>query len=175
MKQERALEMATTAHEGQIRKIKGEAYIEHPKRVAELVTKFKQSTNIDILLCASLLHDTVEDCDVSLNDIATEFGYKVASLVEELTSDTVQIENVSKKVYLLEKLIKMSSYGLVIKLCDRLDNCSDLAIAKKTFKNKYTEETWFILNGLEESGRKLTDTHKQIIKTIKSILEGNDK
>jgi len=122
-------------------------------------------------MTAALLHDTVEDClNVRLEDIAKNFGYMVAALVDELTSDEKEIKKIGKTAYLKMKMTKLSSYGLVIKLSDRLDNVRSLKDTTKTFQKKYIKETTEILDYLEASDRKLTQTHQNLIDKIKNIL-----
>lgn len=58
---EKAKDYATKQHKGTYRKVKGEPYVEHPKRVADLVRKYKKSHRIDDLIQAALLHDTIEE------------------------------------------------------------------------------------------------------------------
>ena len=83
MKQlDKAIQFATKAHEGQTRKYTGEPYIVHPLAVMEIV---KTVEHTEEMLMAAVLHDTVEDCDVTLDQIAFNFGHVVADLVEELT------------------------------------------------------------------------------------------
>ena len=77
----RALAMAADAHAGQTRK-SGDPYITHPIQVAQIV----RSWGMDIeSVCAALLHDVVEDCDVSVDDIRGLFGRDVAELVDGVT------------------------------------------------------------------------------------------
>jgi len=81
----KALEMAEAAHAGQTRNGSGGmAYIHHPVAVAELLAKhgFDEST-----VAAALLHDVVEDSEMSIEDIAAGFGQRVADLVAALTED----------------------------------------------------------------------------------------
>ena len=78
----RAAEFATSAHEGQVRKYTGVPYIVHPIEVMEIV---KTVDHDDEMLAAALLHDVVEDCGVTIEDIVKEFGSDVASLVSALT------------------------------------------------------------------------------------------
>jgi (p)ppGpp synthase/HD superfamily hydrolase len=81
----KALEMAEAAHAGQTRNGSGGmAYIHHPVAVAELLAKhgFDEST-----VAAALLHDVVEDSEMSIEDIAAGFGQQVANLVAALTED----------------------------------------------------------------------------------------
>ena len=160
----RALEFMINAHSGQFRKFSGEEYAWHPVGVAKIVRNLKSSKNKDKICIAALLHDTVEDTDVTLCDIRNHFGEMVSSIVYELTSDGVKIKEMGKANYLLNKMLRMTSYALVIKLADRLHNCSDLPTASEKFRNKYVKETRFILDGLK--GRYLSDTHKELISLI---------
>jgi len=158
-------------HQDQFRKGDGKPYILHPISVLLTLDRMKKSKNKFLLATAAVLHDIVEDCDVGLSEIADKFGYQVASIVEELTSDKEKIEALGKKEYLLAKMLDMSSYALCIKLCDRLDNVLDLHSMSEDFKIRTIDETRFILTGLVN--RKLTGTHKKIIKSIKKIINVN--
>ncbi len=160
----KAVEFMINSHDGQFRKFNGEEYAWHPAAVAKIVRNVKSSRNKDKLCIAALLHDTVEDCQVSLDDIRMEFGEMVSSIVYELTSDGDKVKEMGKANYLLHKMLRMTSYALVIKLADRLHNCSDLVNSSESFRNKYVTETRFILDGL--NGRYLSDTHKKLIKMI---------
>lgn len=166
---EDAIIFATDKHKGQIRKGDGRPYILHPMSVLIRLNSVKTSKNMFLLSTAAILHDTVEDCEVSLEEIAAKFGYHVASLVEELTLDKSKYEKIGKKEYLAQELLKMSSYALVIKLCDRLDNVSDLKSMNEEFRNKYREETRYILD-MVKMGRKLTKTHVKLIKEIEKAI-----
>ncbi len=168
---EKALEFALQKHKGQKRKWNNIPYYRHPISVAKNIETYKKSKNIELLMTAALLHDTVEDCeDVSLQEIAEKFGYYVAALVDELTSNEWEIKKLGKTEYLKNKMAKMSSYGLVIKLSDRLDNVKDLSTTSETFQKKYTKETLEILNHLQSWARKLTLTHKKLIEEIRNFL-----
>jgi len=169
----KAKDLATIAHEGQFRKFSGEAYVEHPKRVAQTVLKYKDSKHLDSLIAAALLHDVVEDTDVTLDVIEKEFDRLVASLVDELTSDE-KITKDQKAQYLSEKMEKMSSWALVIKLSDRLDNVSDLRHVNKSFRQKYVAETRKIISHLV-SKRSLSLTHVELISDIMKELVGIEK
>ena len=67
---------AQVAHKGQVRKYTGEPYITHPVHVASILTKYCPDVSSK-MMCAALLHDVVEDCDVSLEDIKTLFGEEI--------------------------------------------------------------------------------------------------
>ena len=163
---EKALQFAAKAHKGQFRS-DGTEYIKHPERVASYVAKFKKSHNIDALISAAFLHDTVEDTDTTHEDIEKMFGGLVASLVKDLTSDEAEIAKIGKKEYLSQKMEKISSYALVVKLADRWDNVQDITTAKTPeWRKRYRDETLGIMSRLEKN-RKLSSTHKKLIKAIK--------
>lgn len=164
-----ALAFASQKHAGQTRS-DGSPYVEHVKRVAASVEEFKNSHNLDALISAALLHDTIEDTDTTHEDLVKLFGGLVASLVKELTSDKEEIARIGKTQYLANKMSTMSSYALVIKLADRLDNISDITTAKTPeWRRRYRDETLGILDHVEKN-RQLSGTHKKIIKVIRDKL-----
>ena len=164
------LKYASDKHLGQTRS-SGEKYIRHPIRVAKSIMKYKKSHNIDSLIKAALLHDTIEDTDTTHEDLEKLYGGLVASLVKQLTSDKEEIKKIGKTEYLSKKMKQMSNYALAIKLVDRLDNVSDIATTKTPqWRKNYKRETEKILNTLEKE-RNLTNTHKNIIKDIKNKLK----
>ena len=170
---EEALQYATQAHAGQTRS-GGEPYITHPMRVADHIRQYKQSHNLDALISAAYLHDTVEDTDTTHEALQDLFGGLVASLVKELTSDPEQIKKVGKAQYLAHKMAAMSSYALVIKLADRLDNVKDITTARTPqWRQKYKTETEHILNYIEKT-RALSGTHQKLIGLIRDKLSELD-
>lgn len=118
-----AYELAKASHEGQYRAT-GEPYIIHPVAVAEIVTELHVDKET---LVASLLHDTVEDTDITLEDISEQFGATVANLVDGVTKlskityssrEEMQAENFRKMFLAMAKDIRV----VIIKLGDRLHN-----------------------------------------------------
>lgn len=171
---EDAIIYAVNKHRGQKRKGNGLPYIVHPLAVMKRVFDNKESKNMFLLAIAALLHDVIEDCyetmdekKAGLHEIATIFGFQVASLVEELTLDKSQYGSLGKKEFLAIKMNGMSSYALAIKLCDRLENICDMKSMNEKFKKRYVLETWYILNNLN---RKFSPSHKKLIEEIKEIL-----
>lgn len=161
---EEALEYATKMHKGQYRK-NGLEYITHPIKVAEYVRKFKESSNIETLIAAAYLHDTIEDTEATYYDIVERFGPEVAHLVLELTTDEDLKNEIGKTKYLEIKMKNMSSWALVIKLCDRLANICDLESVEESFRKKYIIETIEILNYVTDN-RNLSKTHIKIMQYI---------
>ena len=155
------------------RKFKAESYAEHCVRTAKNVMKYKQSHQLETLMTAAVLHDVLEDTDYSRLDIEAHFGSKVLELVEELTTPKY-ITKPNKASYLELHLVEISSWGLVIKLCDRLDNVSDLTIASKQFSQSYIIETRRIISYLI-ANRLLSVTHLRIISDILILINVADR
>lgn len=174
---------ATKAHEGTYRKGVDEngnkiEYITHPIAVSKILHTYKKSHKIDFLIAACMLHDTVEDVDwVTIDLIRNEFGELIASLVDELTSDPSGLEKFGKEQYLINKMLNMTTWGLGIKLADRIHNLSDIQSKidsgnKSNIKwaIKYSTQTKNIISALENN-RELTNTHKKLIKIIKEKIK----
>lgn len=159
-----AIQFATIKHAGQVRKVSGDPYVSHPLAVSYILSSAKVSKNRDDLLCACLLHDVLEDTDTTFIEIAEQFGPLVASLVFELTNDPDAIAKLGKLEYQKAKMKGMSSYGLVIKLADRLHNCMDSPT------DKMKSDTLELIGYLEEN-RRLSATHKKLINSIREQLQ----
>jgi (p)ppGpp synthase/HD superfamily hydrolase len=163
----KALEFAVKKHEGQFRKGSGLEYVTHTIAVSYLVGKYKTSKRLEYLIIAAILHDTLEDTDTSFIELAEEFGPLVASLVLELTNDPEQIKKFGKLEYQKRKCLGISSYALVIKLCDRLHNISDQPT------DKMVSDTDELLDFLKKN-RNLSKTQKEIITAIEKKIEEID-
>jgi len=168
---QRAIEFAAKAHRGQYRKGDGRPYITHPMSVMTRLRAAKQSTNQYLLGTCAVLHDVVEDCGIELDDIAHEFGYYVAAIVQELTLDKSKYETVGKTKYLSQELTRMSSYALAIKLCDRIDNLEDMHAMTTGFIERYLKETADIIDYVIANRKRLTPTHYTLIEQIDKILQ----
>lgn len=171
-----ALEFATKAHYGQVR-LDGVEYITHPQRVSENVERYADSSDLVPLTIASYLHDTIEDTDTNIEDIAKLFGPDIARLVIEVTNDDSMKHKLGKANYLSQKMCKMSSLALTLKLNDRLDNLSDLDTVPPKFREKYIQETLKVMSSLLRK-RLLTDTQlllvSLIVDRISSVLQKSD-
>ena len=137
---EAAYIVARDAHEGQLRK-SGEPYITHPVAVTEILASLgmDQSTII-----ASLLHDTVEDTQYTLDQIRSDFGDEVAQLVDGVTKldkltygPSAEAETLRKMVVAMSKDIRV----LVIKLADRLHNARTWGFVNPESATRKARET----------------------------------
>lgn len=158
-----AIKKAVEAHKNQTRKGSGLDYLTHPMAVAGIVAANKESKNIEELITATILHDAVEDSDLSIEDIREEYGDIVSGLVEELTNNPKAIEKFGKDLYITFKALTMTSYALVIKLADRLHNISDMPT------NKMLRDTRLMVDVLVQF-RKLTKPHISLVAAIETIL-----
>lgn len=126
---DRAELFATWAHSGQTRANKITPYIEHPRAVVDIL-KYHGFTDNNIL-AAAWLHDTIEDCDVTSEEIAKYFGEEVCKLVEQLTclEENDGSFSYERKTEILCSMVReMSDESKCIKMADRLHNllsCSD--------------------------------------------------
>ncbi len=123
-----AYEFAVSAHEGQSRK-SGEPFINHPIEVALILAELHLDT---ATLKAALLHDTVEDSDVTMTQVREQFGDEVAELVDGVTKlGRIEFETLSEQQSnnLRKMLIAMAKdiRVILIKLADRLHNMRTLA------------------------------------------------
>ncbi len=142
----RAFDFASTAHKGVCRK-SGEPYIIHPVEVATILADLHMDTET---LVAALLHDTVEDTDVTNELVKQEFGEQVSQLVDGVTKITrIEVESLSdKQAATIRKMFVAMSRDIrviVIKLADRLHNMRTLAALpedRRIFKARETMEIY---------------------------------
>ena len=119
-------DLARAAHEGQKRRFSDKPYISHPlavKRVLEAAGVVDEN-----VLAAALLHDTIEDTILELDDLRDEAGDSVSDLVNELT-----FTGCDKREW-LESFAEKSPEAIVIKLCDRICNILDFLEAAGQFE-----------------------------------------
>ncbi|MBR3368528.1 bifunctional (p)ppGpp synthetase/guanosine-3',5'-bis(diphosphate) 3'-pyrophosphohydrolase [Candidatus Saccharibacteria bacterium] len=143
----KAVEFATKAHEGQLRK-SGEPFINHPLAVKKILTEWGMDEDTII---AGVLHDTVEDTSVTLEDVKNEFGETVAFLVDGVTKLGAARSGMRDiDTYLPETrdnfLRLMIALGadirvLIIKLADRLHNLRTLKALPPDKQKKIAKET----------------------------------
>ena len=148
---ERAIEFATQAHKGQFRKYTGEPYITHPLAVMEIVKGVPGHT--PEMLVAAVLHDVVEDTDVSLMEIQEEFGDAVSDLVLHLTDISTPEDGnrLKRKRKDAEWYAQGSAQSQTIKVADFIDNTRDIAQNDPRFWEIYKMEKLYALDLLQEA------------------------
>ena len=138
----RAYEMARVAHVNQQRS-SGEAYINHPIAVARIVADIGLD---DVSLAAALLHDAVEDTEITLDDVTANFGDEVAALVDGVTKlERLQFDSreAQQAATMRKMLVAMAKdmRVLMIKLADRLHNMRTLAGVPIEKQQRIAQET----------------------------------
>ncbi|WPE19943.1 HD domain-containing protein [Shinella zoogloeoides] len=144
-----ALRFATTAHGAQLRKYDGQPYIVHPVAVAEIVRSVPHTPE---MIAAALLHDTVEDTDVTLLDIKESFGATVATLVAWLTDVSTPFHGnrAARKALDRAHTALAPPAAKTIKLADLIDNSRSIGSADPHFWTVYREEKRLLLPLLME-------------------------
>jgi len=158
-----AFELAVQAHNGMRRK-SGEPYIMHPLAVAQIAAE-EIGLGTTSIVCA-LLHDLVEDTDITLEAIENKFGKKVATIIDGLTkiagvfdqTSSIQAENFRKMLLTLADDVRV----ILIKLADRLHNMRTLGSMPRDKQLKISSETIYLYAPL---------AHRLGLYAIKSELE----
>ncbi len=134
--------VARDAHAGQLRS-SGDPYITHPVAVARILAEYHFDPQT---IMAALLHDVIEDCDVTKDELAEKFGAQVADLVEGVSKLTqikfrtraeAQAENFRKMMMAMVQDIRV----ILIKLADRLHNMRTLGSLKPEKRRRIANET----------------------------------
>jgi guanosine-3',5'-bis(diphosphate) 3'-pyrophosphohydrolase len=158
-----AFEMAAEAHKTMRRK-SGEPYILHPIAVAMICVE-EIGLGVRSTICA-LLHDTVEDTDISLEDVEREFGTEIAKIVDGLTKiSSVMDTNTSQQAENFKKILLTLTDDprvILIKLADRLHNMRTLDHMKREKQLKIASETVWVYAPL---------AHRMGLYNIKTELE----
>ena len=180
---DRAIVFAVRAHAGTERRGKGFPYIVHPLEAVEIVATMTPDQE---LLAAAALHDTVEDTDVTIEQIRAEFGDRIASLVA--SESDVQVDGVSeedswhaRKQAAIDRLSRASHDAKIVALGDKLSNMRAIArdYAKQgdqlwnLFHAKDPKDHEWHYRGLAESLRELQDTfaYKEFEQLIDQVFK----
>jgi len=159
----RAFQYAYDGHNGQNRK-SGEPYITHPLHVALYLCElnFDKET-----IAAALLHDLIEDTDISYADLKKEFGEEVADIVDGVTkldkikyssNEEAKADAIRKMVIAMSKDIRV----LILKLADRLHNIQTIEYHQDWKQEKIANETLYVYAPL---------AHRLGFQSIKHVLE----
>ena len=141
-KVEEAFDFAATAHTGQFRS-SGDPYITHPIAVAEICASWKLDAQA---LMAALMHDAMEDCGVTRDDIARQFGEVVAELVDGLTKldklqfnsrEENQAESFRKMLLAMARDVRV----ILVKLADRTHNMRTMSDMPRSKWGRISTET----------------------------------
>lgn len=138
----RAYDFAEKAHENQ-KRLSGEKYIIHPLNVAYILAALSLDDNT---ICAALLHDVIEDTEVTYEDIKSEFGEEVAIIVDGVTKlgklkyttkEEAQIENYRKMFLAMGRDIRV----ILVKIADRIHNMRTMEFMRREKQIEKSKET----------------------------------
>lgn len=139
---QKAYVFSASAHAGQVR-LSGEPYLSHPLEVSNILAGMRLDAPA---IAAGLLHDTVEDTEASIGQIAEQFGTDVAAIVEGVTKigkmnfeskEQAQAENIRKMILAMADDIRV----ILVKLADRMHNISTLQFQKEHKQRAIAQET----------------------------------
>lgn len=158
-----AYDFAAFNHEGQFRQ-SGEPYVTHPLNVALILASLGFDSNCII---AGLLHDVVEDTDVTIEEVESAFGKDVSNLINNLSKiEQIKFSNKSEQLANYQRNLLVSLVEdvriIIIKLCDRLHNMRTLGVCSVEKQVRVSKETLEIYTPL---------AHRLGIYNIKSELE----
>ena len=161
---QKALKFATEAHGDQVRKYTGDPYIVHPVAVSNIVKTVKHTPE---MLAASLLHDVVEDTNVTIDEIKAEFGDAIANLVFWLTdiSKPEDGNRATRKEIDALHYAKGPAEAQTIKIADLIDNSLDIFKNDPNFWKVYKQEKLRILDLLVDADPVLLNRAKIVVET----------
>jgi (p)ppGpp synthase/HD superfamily hydrolase len=179
---ERAIRLAMTAHAGQFRKADtGVAYATHPMHVAFLVRASGGDEDVTI---AALLHDLLEDTEVTPEDLEDAFGSRVTSIVQEVSEDKA-LPWPTRKARMVERLRSASAEACLVTAADKLHNLETLleahardgAVVWKAFRQgpektlRFHEEVLAALRG--RVAPPLETALERAVDSLRSILQNS--
>ncbi|RSD29058.1 HD domain-containing protein [Mesobacillus subterraneus] len=151
---EKALQIAAAAHEGQYRKNTKIPYIAHPVAVGMILQKAGYS---DDLVAAGILHDTVEDTGLTMEDIEREFGRNIAEIVAGCSEPDKSLSWEDRKEHTIEFLRNAPEEIRVVACADKLHNIRSIRLdieqngeeVWSRFKRGREQQEWYYRNVIE--------------------------
>jgi len=121
-----AITFATRKHHGQSRKDEAKTpYIFHPLGLVDVLVNVGKITDINII-CAALLHDTVEDTETTAEELTETFGAEISDIVMEVTDDK-SLSKVDRKQAQIDHAMHLSKEAKAVKLADKICNLGDVS------------------------------------------------
>ncbi len=177
----RAAAFAAYAHDGQSRKGGALPYILHPMETAAIAATM---TNDPEVLCAALLHDVIEDCQVTEAELRNRFGKRVAALVLSLTEQKEPDAQASwqrRKLRGINRLRAATREQMILILADKLSNLRAIdrdlralgpAMWQKFNQTNPTLQHWYYASMAEGlKPLELTDAHQEYQSLLKKVFE----
>ena len=170
---EKVKDFAKKAHDGQMRKYTPEPYIVHPVRVMKLCKEYTSSAPV---LCAALLHDVLEDTDVSKEELRdfllSVMNEKDAALTLQLVVDLTDVyikkdypqwNRRTRKKKEADRIAETSGQAQTIKYADIIDNCKEIVQYDKEFGPKFLQECKMLLQRMTKGNPQLYQRAKDLV------------
>lgn len=163
----RAAAFAANKHRNQRRKdTEASPYINHPIAAAHVLAK----TGIDdpVVLCAALLHDTLEDTETTPEELEAEFGLEIASVVAEVTDDK-SLPKAERKRLQIEHAANLSRRAKLVKLADKICNLRDIVESPPADWSTERKREYF--DWARAVVDQITGTHEQLEDAFDTIID----
>ncbi|MEH7179808.1 HD domain-containing protein [Neobacillus vireti] len=173
---EKALQTASKCHEGQYRKNTDIPYITHPVSVGMMLLKAGYREEI---IAAGILHDTVEDTQLALEEIEKEFGLKIARIVEGCSEPDKTLPWKERKEHTIEYLKTASDEVRAVVCADKLHNIRSIIsdyeevgeAVWRRFNAGKEQQKWYYSNIVESLGTKSSfDLLKELQKEVDRLF-----
>ena len=163
-----ALAFAAHKHRDQRRKdAEASPYINHPIALADVLVNEGGVTDVEVI-CAALLHDTVEDTATTHEELANAFGSRIARIVAEVTDDTSLAKDERKRLQ-VEHAASLSHEAKLVKLADKICNLRDVAERPPAKWDRSRSREYFdwakrVIDGLRGANARLEAAFDQVYK-----------
>jgi len=163
----KSIAFAADKHKNQRRKdAEGSPYINHPIALANLLANEGGIANVDVL-CAAILHDTIEDTETTESELNQLFGEKITSIVLEMTDDK-SLPKETRKLKQIEHAPHASIEAKMVKLADKICNVRDIiqsppADWSQERKREYLVWSKLVVDGLRGTNVKLEKIFDELI------------
>lgn len=170
-----ALDLATKAHAGQLRKGTDIPYITHPSAVGLILSQYGCNAAV---IAAGILHDTVEDGDVSLEEIERSFGQEVAEIVKGCSEPEKETATwIPRKLHTIEYLRTASTDVKMVSVADKLHNITSMLADYeehgenlwKRFKRGREDQEWYYRSLVEALGGDGFSKHPLHIALVEAV------
>lgn len=163
----RALAFASLKHRNQRRKdAESSPYINHPIALADVLANEGGVRDIRVL-CAAILHDTIEDTETTASELNSHFGEEIASIVLEVTDDKT-VEKELRKELQVERAKYCSDEAKLVKLADKICNLRDILCSPPSTWSSERKQAYFSWAARVIAG--LRGVHPQMEEMCDSLL-----
>jgi len=170
-----AARFAAEKHANQRRKgVAGEPYVNHLIEVAQLIAGSSEELDTNLVM-AGLLHDTIEDCGVTADELEKQFGKDVAALVVEVTDDK-SLPQATRKALQVQNASRKSKRAQVIKLADKISNLRSILDSPPADwslerRRQYVEWARQVVSGLRQPNGMLKAEFDSIYERFEQVLQ----